>query len=258
VDGARKVAVVNQTLANRYLAGEDPIGKSIRVKAFEPSRQGVAPDAMFEVIGVIADVKNQGIQEPASPEMLVPHTVTGQFFRAILVRTSVPPATLVKHVEREIWAMDRNVALTQSGTVEEFLLRFTYAEPRFGLVLMSVFAVVGLALVALGVFSVVAYTVSRQTHEIGVRMALGAGRGDVLRMVLGMGARLLGTGVVLGVAGALAGTRFIAAQLWGVSPRDPATLAVVIAVVALAGLAACYFPARRAMRVDPLVALRHE
>jgi putative ABC transport system permease protein len=258
VDGARKVAVVNQTLANRYLPGEDPIGKSIRVKALERLPAGVVRDEVFEVIGVMADVKNQGIQEPVAAEMLVPHTITGQFFRAILVRTSVPPATLVKNVEREIWAVDRNVTLTESGTAEEFLLRFTYAEPRFGLVLMTVFAGVGLALVALGVFSVVAYTVSRQTHEIGVRMALGAGRADVLRMVLGMGGRLLGAGVLLGVAGALAATRVIATQLWGVSPRDPATLAAVIVVVAIAGFAACYFPARRAMRVDPLVALRHE
>jgi hypothetical protein len=245
-------------MATRYLPGEDPIGKLIRVKSLERLADGKFRDEAFEVIGVIADVKNQGVQEPAAPEMLVPHTITGQFFRAILVRTSIPPATLVRNVEREIWAVDRNVTLTESGTVAEFLMRFTYAEPRFGLVLMSVFAGVGLALVALGVFSVVAYTVSRQTHEIGVRMALGAGRADVLRMVLGMGGKLLAAGVVLGVAGALAATRVIAAQLWGVSPRDPATLAAVIAVVALAGLAACYFPARRAMRVNPLVALRHE
>jgi putative ABC transport system permease protein len=112
--------------------------------------------------------------------------------------------------------------------------------------------------VALGVFSVIAYTVSRQTHEIGIRMALGAGRPDVLRMVLRMGFRLLGVGVVLGLAGAWAATRAIANQLWNVSPHDPLTLAAVVAVVAGAGLAACYFPARRATRVDPLIALRYE
>jgi putative ABC transport system permease protein len=170
----------------------------------------------------------------------------------------VPPLTLLKDVQREVWAVDRSVALTDTGSLEDFLQRFAYAEPRFGLVLMAVFAGVGLLLVALGVFSVIAYTVSRQTHEIGVRMALGAGRGDVLLMVLRLGGKLLGAGVALGLAGSLAVTRALAAQLWGVSPRDPLTLAAVAAVVAVAGFAAGYFPARRATRVDPLIALRYE
>jgi ABC-type antimicrobial peptide transport system permease subunit len=170
------------------------------------------------------------------------------------------PRSEIKSMQpsKEIWAVDRNVALTLTGSLEDFMRQFTYAEPRFGLVLMSVFAGVGLLLVALGVFSVIAYTVSRQTHEIGIRMALGAGRPDVLRMVLTMGGQLLGAGVALGLLGAFAATRVIANQLWGVSPRDPVTLAAVIAVVAAAGLAACWFPARRATRVDPLVALRYE
>lgn len=258
VSGARKVAVVNQVLVNRFLPGEDPIGKLIRVRGLETLNRGAVKDAVFEVIGVMADAKNQGIQEPALPEMFVPHSLTGQFQRAIMARTSVPPLTLLKNVQREIWAVDRNVALTLTGTLEDFLKQFTYAEPQFGLVLMTVFAAVGLVLVALGVFSVIAYTVSRQTHEIGVRMALGAGRGDVLWMVLGMGGKLLAVGVLLGLAGALAATRAIAAQLWGVSPRDPATLGIVVGVVAVSGLAACYFPAIRATRVDPLLALRHE
>jgi putative ABC transport system permease protein len=123
---------------------------------------------------------------------------------------------------------------------------------------MGVFAGVGLLLVALGVFSVIAYTVSRQTHEIGIRMALGAGSFDVLGMVLRMGARLLGLGVGVGLLAALAVTRIIANQLWGVSPRDPVTLGAAVAVIAAAGLAACYLPARRATHVDPLIALRYE
>src|SRR5439155_11438369 len=166
--------------------------------------------------------------------------------------------TLLKDVQREIWAVDRNVALTLTGSLEDFMRQFTYAEPRFGLILMGVFAGVGLVLVALGVFSVIAYTVSRQTHEIGIRMALGAGRGDVLVMVLRMGLRLLSVGVAVGLAASFGVTRVIAHQLWGVSPRDPMTLSAVVTVVAIAGVAACYFPARRATRVDPLVALRYE
>jgi len=148
--------------------------------------------------------------------------------------------------------------LTLTGSLEDFLRQFTYAEPRFSLVLLGVFASVGLALVALGVFSVIAYTVARQTHEIGIRMALGAGSANVVWMVLRMGLQLVGFGVGVGLLASFAVTRVIASQLWGVSPRDPLTLGAVVAVVALAGLAACYFPARRATKVDPLIALRYE
>jgi putative ABC transport system permease protein len=258
VNAGRKVAVINQKLVSQFLPNDEPIGKLIRLKMLESQPQGAVKDAVFEVVGIVADAKNQGIQDPPLPEMFVPYTITGNFQRGILVRTSVPPLTLLKNVQSEIWTVDRNVALTFSGSLEDFLKQFTYAEPRFGLVLMAVFAGVGLLLVALGVFSVIAYTVSRQTHEIGVRMALGAGRRDVLRMVFRMGGGLLATGVVLGLLGALAATRVMTAQLWGISPRDPLTLITVVAVVGIAGLAACYFPAQRATRVDPLIALRYE
>jgi putative ABC transport system permease protein len=258
VNSARKVAVVNQTFVNKFLGSEDPIGKLVRIKGLEKLPQAPVKDAVFEITGVISDARNQGIQEPPMPEMFVPFTITGAFERGIMVRTSVPPMTLLKDVQREIWSVDRNVAITFTGSLTDFLKRFTYAEPRFGLVLMGVFAGVGLVLVALGVFSLIAYTVSRQTHEIGIRMALGASSSDVLRMVLRMGIRLLGGGVALGLLAAFAATRVIASQLWGISPRDPITLGAVVAVVATAGLAACYLPARRATRVDPLIALRYE
>jgi putative ABC transport system permease protein len=258
VSSARKVAVVNQTLASRFFGREDPIGRLVRIEMLESLPDSPVRDPMFEIIGVISDAKNQGIQEPPMPELFVPYTVTGAFDRGILVRTSVPPATLLNDVRREIWAVDRNVALTFAGSLKDFMNQFTYAEPRFGLVLLAVFASVGLVLVALGVFSVIAYTVSRQTHEIGIRMALGAGRSDVLRMILLMGVRLLALGVGLGLLISFAVTRVIASQLFGVSPRDPLTLASAVGVVAIAAFAACYFPARRATRVDPLVALRYE
>jgi putative ABC transport system permease protein len=258
VNSARKVAVVNQTFVNKFFGNADPIGSLVRIKMLEKLPRGAVKEPVFEIIGVTSDAKNRGIQEPPSPEMIVPYTITGAFERGILVRTSVPPLTLLKNVQGEIWAVDRNVALTLTGSLQDFLKRFTYAEPRFSLVLLGVFAGVGLLLVALGVFSVIAYTVSRQTHEIGLRMALGAGSADIVRMVLRMGFQLLGSGVALGLLGAFAATRVIANQLWGVSPRDPITLAIVVGVVAVAGLAACYFPARRATRVDPMIALRHE
>ena len=258
VNDGRKVAVVNQTLVNRFFPGEDPIGRSIKFNELEKLRDQSVTSPVFEIVGVIADAKNRGIQEAPMPESFVPYTITGAFLRGVLLRTSGPPEALLSSVRREIWAVDRNVALTDTGSLTEFLKRFSYAEPRFGLTLLAVFASVGLLLVAIGVYSVIAYTVSRQTHEIGIRMALGAGGGDVLRMVAAMGLRLVAIGVTIGFAASLVVARIAASQIWGVSPHDPTTLSIVVAVMVLVGLAACYVPARRATRVDPMLALRCE
>jgi putative ABC transport system permease protein len=258
VNDGRKVAVVNQTLVNRFFGQEDPIGQRVKINMLETFPQGAVADPLFEIIGVVSDAKNQGIQEPVSPELFVPYTITGGFERGILVRTAVEPLTLLNSVRREIWAVDRNVALTLTGSLNDYLKQFSYAGPRFSLILLGVFAGVGLVLVAIGVFSVISYTVSRQTHEIGIRTALGAARGDVLRMVLRMGLRLIAIGVAVGAAASFGVGRLISSQLWGVSPYDPITLAGVILVVALAGIVASYSPARRATQVDPMVALRYE
>ena len=163
---------------------------------------------------------------------------------------------LANAVRREVWALDRNIALAYTDTLSNYLMQFTYAAPRFSFILLGVFAGVGLVLVlvSIGVYSVIAYTVNaadpRDCHEIGIRMALGAGGTDVFRMVLGMGLRLIGMGVAAGMLVSLAVTRVIASQLWGVSPYDLLTIGGVVGVVGVVGLAACYFPARRATRVD--------
>lgn len=258
VNDARKVAVVNQALVKKFFGQEDPIGRRIKITMLETRPDPPVKDPVFEIIGVVADSKNNGIQEPPRPELFVPYTITGDFERGVLVRTSKEPLTMLNSVRREIWAIDRNVALTLTGSLNDYLKSFSYAEPRFSLILLTVFAGLGLVLVLIGVYSVIAYTVSRQTHEIGIRMALGAGRADVLRMVLWMGARLLGLGLAVGLVASFAVTRLIASQLWGISPHDPVTLCGVVVVVASTGLAACYFPARRATRVDPMVALRYQ
>src|SRR5207237_6424256 len=132
---------------------------------------------------VFADVRNSGVQETIVPEALVPYTLTGSLERGIVVRTAVDPRALVEPVKREIWATDRNVALTMTRPLDEFLIDYVYAQPRFILLVLGVFAAIGLVLVAIGVYSVIAYTVSRQTQEIGIRIALGAGYGDVIGMV---------------------------------------------------------------------------
>jgi putative ABC transport system permease protein len=258
VNTARRVAVVNETLAIRYLGTQEPLGRHVRVKGLETLPEGKIDDAVFEIVGVVADARNQGIRDPPSPELFIPYTVTNAFERGILVRTSVEPESLLNSVRREIWDVDRNVALTLTGTLEGYLRQFSYMEPRFTLALLGAFAALGLVLVGIGVYSVIAYIVSRQTHEIGIRMALGASRADVLRMVVGRGVRLLAIGIAIGMAGSLGAVRLIGTQIWGISQYDPLTLITVVAVMALAGLAACYTPARRAARVDPIVALRFE
>ncbi len=258
VSDARKVAVVNQTLVNKYFGNEDPIARQIKLVRLETDLDPPVKNPVFEIVGVVADAKNRGIQEPCWPGVFVPYTVTGAFDGGILVRTSKDPLGMVNTVQREVWAVDRNVALSYTGSLEDNLKSYVYAEPRFSLILLGVFAAVGLALVTIGVYSIIAYTVSQQTHEIGIRMALGASHEDVLRIVLSMGARLIAAGVIVGLLASFAATRLIASQLWGVSPHDPTTLCGVVAVVVLTGFAACYFPARRATRVDPMVALRYE
>jgi putative ABC transport system permease protein len=256
ITGARKMAVVNQTLVNKYFGGEDPIGRQVKLSMLETFPDGPVPGPLFDIVGVIADAKNNGIEDPAMPEVLVPYTITGGFQRGILVRTATDPAAMLNSVRREIWAVDRGVALTNIGALTDFLKQFSYATPRFSLILLSVFAAVGLVLVAVGVYSVMAYTVSQQVHEIGIRMALGAQRADVVRLIARTSLRLVVIGVVLGLLGSAAAMKVLASQLFGVSPRDPVTLAGVVAAMAIAAAAASYFPARRAMNVNPVVALR--
>jgi hypothetical protein len=258
MNDARKVAVVNQTLVEKYFGHEDPIGRQIQIQQLGSTPNSPVANPVFEIVGIIGDMKNQGIQEPIRPEIFIPYTITGNFERGILVRTAGRAMPLLHPVRREIWAVDHNVALTMTRTLEDFLSDFSYAQPRFILLVLGVFAGIGLLLVAIGVYSVIAYTVSRQTHEIGIRMALGAGRKDVIGMVLRMGLWLIAVGLSIGVGASLAVNKVIASELWGVSPRDPVTFVGVGLVVLAAGVAACWFPALCATRVDPLVALRFE
>jgi putative ABC transport system permease protein len=258
IAGARKVAMVNQTLARKYFGNEDPLGRQIRLKMLESLPESPVPKALFEIVGVVSDTRNDGVRDPVAPEVMLPYTVTGFFTRGILVRTGGPPTPLLNSVRREIWAVNPGVAVAQTRTLDEFLSDYAYAGPRFGLVVMGAFAAIGLVLVAIGVYSVIAYTVSRQTHEIGIRMALGAGRTHVLGMVLRMGFLLIGIGMAIGLGASLAATRVLANQLEGISPHDPLTFVSVSLVISLTGLAACWFPAMRATRVDPMIALRFE
>jgi putative ABC transport system permease protein len=257
VNGVKKLAVVNQTFAHKYLGAENPIGQRLHLVHLETAPDPLQ-DSWFEIVGVVADAKNRGLQDPPEPEVWVPYTVTGSFARGILVRTAGEPSAMLNAVRQEIWATDRSVALTLTGTLEGYISQFSYAGPRFGFFLLGIFAGIGLNLVTIGVYSVLAYTAARRTHEIGIRMALGAESGDVLKLVINMGLRLVILGVAIGLAASFGVGRIMATQVWGVSPYDPLTLITVPLLLLITGLIACWVPARRAARVDPLVALRYE
>ena len=257
VEGKRKLAVINQTFAHKYLGNENPMGQRVHIAQLEQFPDKLT-DPWFEIIGVVADVKNNGLQDPVQPELWVPYTMTGSGARGVLVRTGPEPMTMMNAVRHEIWATDSNVALTFTGTLESFIASFSYAGPRFGFLLMTVFGSIGLVLVTIGVYSVLAYTTARRTHEIGIRMALGAEKHDVLGLVIRMGVGLVGAGIVLGIIASLAVARVIATQLWGISAYDPITLTSVSVLLLITGIVACWIPARRASRVDPMKALHYE
>jgi len=162
VNGARKLAVVNQTFVKKYLGNENPIGRQVRIAQLAEFDDAVK-EPVFEIIGLVADAKNRGLQEPVEPEIWVPYTVTGSAFRGILVRTAREPLTMMNAVEHEIWATDANVAVTLTGTLEGYISQFSFAGPRFGFLLMTIFGAIGLVLVTIGVYSVLAYTTVRRT-----------------------------------------------------------------------------------------------
>lgn len=258
VDSVRPVAVVNQSLAhNLDRAGGNSIGRTITLNipnSGADPRHGTA----FEIVGIVADTRNRGVQYPAAPEAYLPYTVSSVAGSAMMVRTSVDPDSLLPAIGREVWAMDHDVSVANAGSLEAFLYQFSYAQPEFGLVVFTALATIALVLIVIGVFSVMAYMVSLQTHDIGVRMALGAEQSNILTMFLAKGMRLMVAGVVIGLLASFGLTRFMVSQIWGVSATDPWTFAAVITLVVLVGFVACLLPAHRASRVDPLVALRYE
>jgi putative ABC transport system permease protein len=258
IASARHVMVANETLARRFFPAQDPIGQKVKLNNFDEVAD--APhDAYFEIIGVVRDFSNWDPRESVPlPEAFLPLTITARGERIILVRTAVPPDSLVPAVRQEIWAVDPKIAITWTGTLQGLLADISYTGPRFNLITSGAFAGIGLLLVVIGVFSVLAYTVSLRTHEIGIRMALGAGQSNILEMVLTKGFRLIAAGVVIGLLVSFALTRFIASQIWGISVTDPITFVSVVAIIAFVGFIACFLPARRASHVDPMVALRYE
>jgi putative ABC transport system permease protein len=266
INDARKVAVVNRKFVSTFLSGENPIGRRVTLKGLENVADSLR-EPSFEIVGVVGDVANQGapgyggggLQAPIQPQVWVPYTVTGSGLQYLVLRSAQTPMALMNEVQQAVWAADPGVALMYPDALDHAISQRLYAGPRFALLLMIIFGSVGLILVTVGVYSVLAYTTAQKTHEIGIRMALGAERANVLRLVIVEGLRLVLAGVAVGLLVSLLLGRAVEAQLWpGVKPYDPATLASTVLVLLATGVLACWIPARRAARVDPMVALRYE
>jgi putative ABC transport system permease protein len=262
---ARKVAVVNETFVSTYLHGENPMGQRVKLIQLETLADPVR-DPWFEIVGVVADVTNQysfgsvkGLQAPIAPAVWVPYTVTGSEAQVLMVRSQQTPMALMNDVRQAVWATDPGVALAFPGALDDHISQRLYAGPRFAFLLMTIFGCLGLTLVTVGVYSVLAYATVRKTQEIGIRMALGAERADVLRSAIKSGLRLVTAGVAIGLIVSLLLGRAIEGELSpGVKPYDPGTLVSTTLLLVVTGALACWIPARRAARVDPMVALRYE
>jgi putative ABC transport system permease protein len=256
-----RVAVINEAAARLWPVGENPIGARVRLGILERLPPRVLGDTNqppeVTIIGVMADTRNAGLRADPQPTLAAPYSVVAPLQRTLAVRSSGDPNLLLNPVRAEVRAMDPDQPLGRPITLSE-LQGQEVVQPRFTMALFSAFAALGLALAAAGIYSVLSFHVTRRTHELGVRMALGAPRRHVLGLMLAMGGRLVLVGLVVGVAASVASTRLLRSQLFGVQPTDPLAYAVVVLMLGLVTLVACYIPARRAASVDPIVALRQE
>jgi len=265
VDSARKVIVVNRTFARKYFnEGENVLGQTVSFPQFDEIPE--APrQAKFEIVGVVSDIanrvnpfQNNGIGDPPMPQAYLPYTIVGFGDRSLLVRTSGDPNSFVKTVAQQVARVDHDVAFAEASGLNSALSQALYVAPQFALLTITSFAVIGLLLVIIGVFGLMAYTVSLQKHEIGIRMALGAKPANILNMILKKGIRLIGSGIVVGVLIAYCSAWILRNQFWHFSPADPLTYCAVGCLLVVVGLGSCWLPARRATRVDPMTALRYE
>jgi putative ABC transport system permease protein len=244
-----QVMVINQAMAQHLFPDVDPIGQRIRLYA----PKGPA----YEVIGVVGDVHHHGLDATPRPEMFIAYQQVPHGGMTLVVRSAGEPLALAGAIRREVNAVDPDQAVGEFSTLEE-LISGTMADRRFNLALLASFAGIGLLLAVTGIYAVMAYSVLRRTREIGIRVALGARRESVFRLVIGEGLVLALAGVAIGLVGSLLTTRALGGLLFNVQPTDPLTFAGMAAILIGVTLLACYLPARRAARVDPVVALRSE
>jgi putative ABC transport system permease protein len=255
-EGAPPAIVINQPMVERYFKNEDPMGKRILIQQIIPGQPALGPEIPWQVVGVVADEKAGGLDD-SSPTVYVSYKQSPGTNTALVVRGAMDPAQLVKSIQAAIWQLNKNQALDGIKTLNEIKSE-SLGENRLRTALLGAFAGLALLLAAIGIYGVISYSVTQRTHEMGVRAALGATRSDQLRLVLKSGMSLAAIGLGAGVLGALGLTRLLSSFLFGGSPRDPWTLALVSVLLAAVAATACFIPARRATRVDPMVALRHE
>jgi putative ABC transport system permease protein len=251
-DDARsaRVAIVNQTMARRYWPDEDAVGKRIRFGG----------EDLVTIVGVARDAEQRDWGAAAENEFYFPWAqdpVAIQRYVTLVARTAGDPLALAGSIRERVWAVDRDLMIGDVLSMQQVVDRAVW-QPRFSTTLLGGFAAMALGLAAIGIYGVISFDVSRRTREIGIRMALGARPGNVLRAVLAGGIKLTAIGTAIGVAGALALTRYLETLLYEVSPTDPAVMTAAAAVLMAVTLAAVWLPARRATRVDPAVALRSE
>ncbi|MGA9770723.1 MAG: ABC transporter permease [Blastocatellia bacterium] len=247
--GTPGVAIINEKLARRYFEGSDPVGKRISIN-YLGTRQ------TREIIAVARDM-NQGEPGRVQPQIYVSYQQQPWLSASLVVRVASSPDSARKDAQQAIWAVDKNQPVSKSDSAE-MVLSNAMAEPRLHTILLGAFAALALILAAVGIYGVMAYSVAERTREIGIRMALGAQSSDVMKMVVGQAMKLIVTGVAIGLIAAFGLTRLIASLLYGVTATDPVTFIIVSALLAGVALVACYVPARRATRIDPMVALRYE
>jgi putative ABC transport system permease protein len=244
------VAVINAAMANEYWHNRDPLGSRIQFPSGEKS-------PWFTVVGVVNDIRNWSLEDQPLPEAYVCYTQSGPTPRHLLLRSASDPTSLVRAVRRQVELLDKEQPISEVRTMDDVVSE-AEAGHRFPMILLGAFAALALILAAVGIYGVVSYSTQQRIHEIGIRMALGAQKRDVLRLVVGQAMLVTLAGAGTGVAAALALTRLMSSLLYGVSARDPWTLAAGSMILTAVGLLACYIPARRAAKVDPMVALRYE
>jgi putative ABC transport system permease protein len=263
-DSARspRVGVINRSMARKYWPDENPIGKTIIasrpvvVSTSKGSSVEFKPQELT-IVGIVGDIRQLGLDVPPDPELFIPYTQWPSNEMSLVLRTASEPSSLIPAVKKEIWRVDPDQPVTDIKTMDE-LLSIEAAGRRFVLQLIGTFAAIALVLAAVGIYGVVSYGMRQRTHEIGIRMALGARGRQILWLVAGQNARWLLVGIITGVASALALTRLLAAYLYAVQPTDPLTFVTVSLLLFAVALLAVYIPARRATKVDPMVALRYE